>query len=131
MKKKYSELKVGVAVFLALLILVLVITWGKGYTLIARSRVLEVRFDDIAGLEEGAFVLVNGMRKGKVLEFILEQEGVRARCALDQRVKLYDDARFEITATELMGSKVVNIWPGISGKNPSPGVVFQGESGGG
>ncbi|HEX7344055.1 MAG TPA: hypothetical protein VF398_07310, partial [bacterium] len=36
-----------------------------------------------------------------------------------------------ITATELMGSKVVNIWPGISKKSPSPGIVFQGESGGG
>jgi len=131
MKKQYSELKVGVAVFTALLILILVIIWGKGCTLLARSRVLDVHFDDIGGLEQGAFVLVNGMRKGKVLEFILEQDGVRARCALDERVTLYEDARFEITATELMGSKVVNIWPGISGRIPGPATVFRGEGGGG
>ena len=131
MKKKYSELKVGLAVFLALLILILVIVWGKGCTLLAKSRVLDVHFDDIAGLEEGAFVLVNGMRKGKVLEFILERDGVRARCALDERVTLYDDARFEITATELMGSKVVNIWPGLSGRIAGPATIFQGDAGGG
>ena len=131
MKKKYSEAKIGLAVLLAIVIVVMTIIWGKGYSLIARSKILDVRFDDIAGLEQGAFVLVNGMRKGKVLEFILEQQGVLVRCALDEKVRLYDDARFEITSTELMGSKVVNIIPGISGKEAVPGFIYYGESGGG
>ncbi|RJP76555.1 MAG: MCE family protein [Candidatus Zixiibacteriota bacterium] len=131
MKKSYSELRVGLTVLLATVIVVSVILWGKGYSLSAQYRDRLVRFDDVAGLEEGAFVLVNGLRKGRVAEFILEQRGVLVRLSLNDRVKLYTDARFEITSPELMGAKVVNIQPGISGRTPPADTVFYGESGGG
>jgi phospholipid/cholesterol/gamma-HCH transport system substrate-binding protein len=131
MKKSYSELRIGLTVLIATVIVISTILWGKGYSLSARSRELLVRFDDVAGLEEGAFVLVNGLRKGRVAEFILEQQGVLVRLSVNERVKLYSDARFEITSPELMGAKVVNIQPGISGHRAPADTVFHGISGGG
>jgi phospholipid/cholesterol/gamma-HCH transport system substrate-binding protein len=131
MKKNYSEVKIGLTVILAMAILVGTIIWGKGYSLRAKSKIVSVRFVDIAGLEGGAFVLVNGLRKGQVKEFILEQEDVLVHLSVNENVKLYDDAVFEITSPDLMGAKVINIVPGISGKASAPGYVFQGKSGGG
>ncbi len=131
MRKTYSELKIGITVLVAFAIIIGVILWGKGYSLTAKSRQLTVRFEDISGLEQGAFVLVNGVRKGRVLEFVLEQEGVLVRVSLNENVLLYDDARFEIASPELMGAKVIDIFPGISGRVPAADYVFRGESGGG
>jgi phospholipid/cholesterol/gamma-HCH transport system substrate-binding protein len=131
MKKNYSEFKIGLSVILALVILIGAIIWGKGYALTAKSVKVEVRFSDIAGLEEGAYVLVNGLRKGKVQQFVLEQKDVLVRLSLDQKVKLNDDAVFEITSPDLMGGKVVNISPGTSGFAPTPGYIFVGKAGGG
>ena len=130
MKKPYSELKIGLTVILALIILVGTIIWGKGYVLTAKSKTLDVRFEDVAGLEDGAFVLVNGLRKGRVEEFRLEQEDVLVHISVDERVKLYDDAIFEITSPDLMGAKVINIIPGLSGRIPASGFIFTGKSGG-
>jgi phospholipid/cholesterol/gamma-HCH transport system substrate-binding protein len=131
MKKPYSEAKIGLAVLLAMTILIGAIIWGKGFSLTSTTRVVQVRFVDIAGLEDGAFVLVNGLRKGQVLEFILEQKGVMVRLSLDVKVKLYDDAVFAIASPDLMGPTVINIIPGISGNAPPPDFVFPGKPGGG
>jgi phospholipid/cholesterol/gamma-HCH transport system substrate-binding protein len=131
MKKPYSEAKIGLAVLLAMAILIGTILWGKGFSLTSNTRIVQVRFLDIAGLEDGAFVLVNGLRKGHVLEFILEQSGVLVRISLDERVRLYDDAVFAIANPDLMGPTVINVAPGISGKAPVPDYIFPGKPGGG
>ncbi len=131
MKRKYSELKIGIISLLALIILITAIMWGKGVKMLANTRTLTVQFDDIAGLEPGAFVLVNGMKKGKVLDFILQQEGVLVHLAVASDVKIYSDARFIITATDLMGSKLINITPGTSGIELTSDTVYRGDNSGG
>jgi phospholipid/cholesterol/gamma-HCH transport system substrate-binding protein len=131
MKKPYSEAKIGLTVLLALAILIGTIIWGKGFSLTSKTKLVQVRFVDIAGLEDGAFVLVNGLRRGHVIEFILEQKSVLVRISLDKNVKLYDDALFAITNPDLMGPTVINVMPGISGKTPPLDYVFPGKPGGG
>ncbi|MFH1861374.1 MAG: hypothetical protein ABH878_01060, partial [bacterium] len=69
MKKPLSEAKVGITVLLALAILVVSILWGKQVRLTTGAVEFNVLFDDIVGLEKGAVVLVNGMKKGRVKEF--------------------------------------------------------------
>jgi phospholipid/cholesterol/gamma-HCH transport system substrate-binding protein len=64
-------------------------------------------------------------------ELILEKEGVLVGLSLEHSVKLYTDAHFQITNPELMGGKVVNIFPGVSEIEPDEGYVFQGETGSG
>jgi phospholipid/cholesterol/gamma-HCH transport system substrate-binding protein len=131
MNRKHSELKIGIISLLALIILITAIMWGKGVKMLASTRTLTVQFDDIAGLEPGAFVLVNGMKKGKVLDFILQQEGILVHLAVASDVKIYSDARFIITATDLMGSKLINIAPGTSGVELAPDAVYRGDNSGG
>lgn len=127
MEKKGSEIKIGVTILLALLFLILGILWGKQVRLTAGSFKVCVRFNNVVGLEQGAMVLVNGVRRGVVKELQLEQEGVIVSLAVQKSVTLYDDARFEVTSPELMGGKVINIFPGISGVKAAEDYVFTGE----
>jgi len=127
MEKKGSEIKIGVTILLALLFLILGILWGKQVRLTAGSFKVCVRFNNVVGLEQGAMVLVNGVRRGVVKELRLEQEGVIVCVAVQKSVTLYDDARFEVTSPELMGGKVINIFPGISGVKVAEDHVFTGE----
>ncbi len=131
MKNSKNEFAVGLTVLIALAILIFSILWGKQISMTTGTYRVNVRFTDIAGLEIGAPVLVNGIRKGKVLDFQLEQEGVVVEMSLNEDVILYTDAVFEVTSPELMGGKVISIYPGVSGKNPEAGFVFQGTLGGG
>jgi len=131
MKKSRSEFKVGVMVLLAISCLVFGILWGKQVSLTAGHYQARVRFLDIAGLEVGAPVLVNGIRKGKVDELQLEEDGVIVYISLKSSVVLNDGAHFKIASPELMGGKVINIFPGTSAKEAQKDYIFVGESGGG
>ena len=131
MSETRSEFKIGIIVLVALGILLFGIIWGKQVYLTTGSYSVDVRFRDIAGLEQGAQVLVNGVRRGKVKELILKQDAVIVRMALQKSVILYDDAYFEVTTPELMGGKVINIFPGISGVKAEENFIFTGEVGGG
>lgn len=130
MKDSRYEFRVGVIVLLALIILVSAILWGKQFQLTTRSNMVDVRFQDISGLVEGAQVMVNGVKRGKVAEMILEQDGVIVKLSLSSSVILYNDAYFEVMSPELMGGKVVNIFPGISGVKPPEGFMFTGNAAG-
>jgi len=129
MKQPRSEFKVGITVLTAILCLIVGILWGKQVSLTAGTYPVNVRFTDISGLEVGAPVLVNGISKGKVSGLELEQDGVIVEMELKTTVKLFSDARFEITSPELMGGKAINIFPGISGNIPSESQCFVGNSG--
>lgn len=131
MNEKKSEFKIGLTVLLALLILMFGILWGKQVRLTSGAVPVYVHFVDIAGLEQGAPVLVNGVRSGVVKELRLQQDGVVVFLAVAKNVNIYKDARFEVTSPELMGGKVINIFPGTSGVKPDQEYIFTGEIGGG
>jgi phospholipid/cholesterol/gamma-HCH transport system substrate-binding protein len=130
MKEPRSEFKIGLTVLLAFAILITSILWGKQFYFTTGTYTVDVRFQDIAGLDQGVSVLVNGVHRGKVSDLILLREGVIVRLAIQKSVVLYNDARFEIVSPELMGGKVVNVFPGISGEQPPDGFIFVGKVGG-
>jgi phospholipid/cholesterol/gamma-HCH transport system substrate-binding protein len=127
MKKTTNEFKIGLTVLIALGLLLFGILWGKQVSLTSDSYKVDIRFRDIAGLEPGAPVLVNGVNRGRVTDLILQQEGVIVRLALVNTVTLYNDAKFEISTPELMSAKVISISPGISGVKQPSNYVWQGE----
>lgn len=131
MKEPRSEFKIGLTVLIALATLIASIIWGKQFYFTTGTYTVDVRFQDIAGLDQGVSVLVNGVRRGKVNDLILLREGVIVRLAIQTSVVLNTDARFEIVSPELMGGKVVNVFPGVSGVQPPDGFLFEGSIGGG
>lgn len=113
--QKKTEIRVGVTVFTALILIVLVLGWAKNLRLGTKAGNLCIDFPEIAGLSVGDAVMVNGFKVGSVDEIRLLGQRVRVRCSMDSSPDLRQDATFSIMMLDLMGGKKIEIDPGISG----------------
>jgi len=116
MGSRAIEIKVGLVVAAAILLLFFGIMWGKRYHFGTGRHPLLIRFDNASGLGNGDPVTVNGVRKGRVDKIFLYGDHVIVRVLLDPDVKIYPDARAYIEMVELMGGKKVEIKPGSRGQ---------------
>ncbi len=115
MNRTSAEIKVGLTIIVALVVLFLGIMWGKGYKIKSERYPRVIHFISTSGLEPGARVLVSGVNKGKVDDIDLYPDRVEVRIQLDKEVILYTDTKIYIDTPELMGGKVISIHPGFSG----------------
>ena len=109
-----AEIKVGITVLTALIILIWAFGWAKNYNLGSSQKELQVRFDNIAGLEIGDRVTINGIRKGTVESFRNEKNYVVVKTLMDSDSDIREDAQFTILMLDLMGGKKIEINPGTS-----------------
>jgi phospholipid/cholesterol/gamma-HCH transport system substrate-binding protein len=126
METRAAEIKVGIAVLAAFVVVVLGIMWGKGIKLRSERYPIIVRFQNIAGLENGALVLVNGVSKGKVTRITLAPDHVAVRCRVDKDVRILSDYRITIESVQLMAGSVVEIYPGVEGHPVDTNVPLRG-----
>jgi phospholipid/cholesterol/gamma-HCH transport system substrate-binding protein len=126
MDSRATEIKVGLAVLAAFVIIVVGIMWGKGIKLRAERYPIIVHFQGIGGLENGALVLVNGVPKGKVTRITLAPDHVAVRCLVDKDVHILSDYRVAIETVQLMSGKVVAIYPGIEGHEVNTEMPLRG-----
>jgi|WetSurMetagenome_2_1015567.scaffolds.fasta_scaffold04319_5 phospholipid/cholesterol/gamma-HCH transport system substrate-binding protein len=113
-EKKFSELKVGIFVFIAIAIIISVLFWAKGCMIGKDLTDYKAYFNNVSGLNVGDPVNVNGVRKGKVKEIMLEGDSVAILFSLDKNIKLKKDYKIEVVMTELMGGKQLFVSPGKS-----------------
>ncbi len=110
--KKFSEIKVGVFVFVAVIIVTAVVFWTKGF-IMGKDRIsLDVYFKSVSGVNKGDPVTVNGVNKGKVQDLDLVGDSVKVTFSLDKDVKIKTDYSITIAAPELMSGKTLAIKPG-------------------
>jgi phospholipid/cholesterol/gamma-HCH transport system substrate-binding protein len=127
MNNNHNELKVGIAILLSLIILVGGVMWGKGFSIEVRRYTIRVDFQNIGGLSEGADVLANGVKSGRITSVNLHEGAVTVEASIDKRVKIFSDYKVTIESPTLMAGKVLAIYPG--GKPPmvEPGQALHGE----
>lgn len=111
---KKTELKVGLTVFLGILITLWIIGWAKNSFLFSETKPLAVEFNSVAGLNVGDGVYINGVKKGLVTNIKLEKNSILVHLTFDSPVKLTKDATFSIMMLDLMGGKKVEITNGNS-----------------
>ncbi|KAB2843677.1 MAG: MCE family protein [Melioribacteraceae bacterium] len=109
-----AEIKVGITVIAAIIILLWLFGWAKNYNLGAAQKELSIRFDNIAGLEVGDRVTINGIRKGTVESFLNDGNSVIVKTLMDGEAEIKEDAQFTILMLDLMGGKKIEINPGTS-----------------
>lgn len=102
-----TEIQVGATVLVALLTLLIGVTWLKQISLARKVTVWHVRFPQAGGAGEGVVVQVNGIRKGTIKKTELAGRGVIVDLALDSDVHLTDRSRVAIRDLGVMGDKVV------------------------
>jgi len=114
MATKNIEFRVGVIILVGILILIGSLYWLQGYQLERNAQRVVVLFDDVGTLAVGDRVTVSGVRKGKVDDLRLTDQGVEVELLLDEDVVLKDDAQFVIKNFGLMGERFVAVLPGRS-----------------
>lgn len=113
-KRQYSELKVGLFVLGAIIIVIGTIFWAKGFVIGQGRNALVVYFTDVSGLNEGDPVTVKGVKKGDVKTISLAGDSVRVEFSVDNTVKIKKDYTISVSMTEFTGGKMVYINPGKS-----------------
>jgi phospholipid/cholesterol/gamma-HCH transport system substrate-binding protein len=113
-ERKFSEIKVGIFVFIAAFVVLATLFWAKGFIVNKDQIDLKAYFKNVSGLNIGDPVTVNGVRKGKVQKFDLEGDSVLVEITLEKSVKIKKDYKIEIAMLELMAGKQLLINPGVS-----------------
>lgn len=125
--QRKSEIRVGVTVVFGLIILLWILGWAKNFTLHSTDRDVKISFNNVAGLEIGDNVTVNGVRKGFVKGMKVESSSVLVTVTLDGDVDLREDALFTLNMLDLMGGKRIEIFPGTSEVKLNTDNIHQGE----
>jgi phospholipid/cholesterol/gamma-HCH transport system substrate-binding protein len=112
--QRKTEIKVGLTVLVAILIFLWIFGWAKNISIRSTENTIKVSFKNVAGLEIGDPVTVNGLRKGYVNEMKVLPNEVIVEISLDNDVQLKEDAKFSISMLDLMGGKKIEIFPGES-----------------
>jgi phospholipid/cholesterol/gamma-HCH transport system substrate-binding protein len=114
MDSKRLELKVGLFVFIGLVLLaVAVIQFSKGTSLFRGTYSLRLHAVNVGGLKERAGVLLAGVEVGSVSAIKLSDDGksVTILLSIYKDYKIYHDARFVIEQAGFLGDQFVSVIP--------------------
>ncbi len=128
-KSPSMEIKVGIFVFIAILLLAYLTT------LITRDRIItrdtytvHADFENVSGLRTNSPVEIAGIDIGTVQEISLVNHRARVSMVIRENITIYADSRATIRTRGVLGDKFVEINPGSS-QQPAledGGVVAQG-----
>ncbi len=111
-KQKKLELKVGIVTILGIILFVVGMSLGKGFSFPTGEKVLKIKFPNSGGITEGSPVVVNGVKRGLVNSIKNIDGGVIVTATLDRYGDLKADASARITILEITGGKKIEIDPG-------------------
>jgi len=109
-----TYLKVGAITLVAILLLLAGITIGRGVNITTAPVEVHIRAATAAGLEPGAPVWINGIKRGSIVRVRPDGDSVLIIAGLDDASLLRVDAHAQIAMLELTGGKRVDIFPGRS-----------------
>ncbi len=129
MKRRFTEIQVGVLTLAAIVVLVIGILWFKNIDLSQGTALYLADFPQVEGLRTGDRVQVRGIRMGEVGAFEMLADAVRVELLLDASVKLCEDAVVTLGEKGIVGEVVIEISPG-QGVPVEEGYIFQGRTAG-
>jgi phospholipid/cholesterol/gamma-HCH transport system substrate-binding protein len=115
--QRNKEIIVGVVTFVAIALLFIGITLGKGFQVTSEDQLLKIRFPNSGGLQVSEPVVVNGVKRGTIVSVKNDKGTVLVTVHLDNYNDIRPDAKAKITLLEITGGKKIEIHPGVqSGK---------------
>ncbi|MCB0722275.1 MAG: MCE family protein [Ignavibacteriae bacterium] len=113
MTRQHSKLKVGIFVFIAIVIVLTTVFWTKGFVIGAGQNDVTVYFQSsVGGLNEGDAVTVKGVRKGEIQKITLVGDSVKVEFTLAKDVVIKSDYSVEVAMTSFTSGKQLYIDPG-------------------
>ena len=117
MTDRKKEVRVGIVPLLSLIVLIAGITIGKGLIVGVSQNTLSFTFPSSGGIEIGAPIFINGVKRGSVISTENINGGVAIAGSIDDISDLHPDAQAKISMLEITGGKKIDITPGISSGN--------------
>ena len=117
MTDRKKEVRVGIVALLSLIVLIAGITIGKGLIVGVSQNTLLFTFPSSGGIEIGAPIFINGVKRGSVISTENINGGVAIAGSIDDISDLHPDAQAKISMLEITGGKKIDITPGISSGN--------------
>lgn len=114
MTERGNELRVGITLTVAGLVLIFGILWLGGIKLGKHTYGFSVVFPEVAGLSVGDRVTVAGISSGEILDLQLVEGKVVADVTLERTIRVPVDSRISVSTYGLIGAKVIAIRPGAS-----------------
>lgn len=114
MEKKRLEWKVGLFVFIALVVLGgLLLQFSKGPSIFRPTYNLYLVAENVGGLKKSASVLMSGVQVGTVSDIQLNPQGTNVTITLKiyEKYLIHRDARFLIETSGFLGDQFVAIVP--------------------
>lgn len=111
---KATEIKVGILLFAALLLLVLIVVFGRSLNIASGKTDIRFLFPNSGGLKISDPIYVNGVKRGSVFKIENYKDSVLIHGFLEGTSDIYTDARPQIMILEITGGKKIEITPGTS-----------------
>jgi phospholipid/cholesterol/gamma-HCH transport system substrate-binding protein len=126
MAREKNEIRVGVTLLVAAIVLILGILWLGGFKLRDERYEVSVVFPEVGGLAPGDKVTVAGLESGEVISLGLDQGIVLVNIKIEPSIKIPVDSRASVSSYGLIGAKSVAFRPGKSGEYLQPGAKIIG-----
>ncbi len=107
-----TEIKVGLVSIVGIMLLIGGIMLGKGVSFSVTKKVVKIRLENSGGVEAGSPVVVDGVKRGSVLDVRRDNGTVLVEAELDEVNDLHPDASALVTMLEITGGKKVEISSG-------------------
>jgi phospholipid/cholesterol/gamma-HCH transport system substrate-binding protein len=124
--QRKTEIRVGITVIFGIIIFLWILGWAKNFQLTTTDFELKITFSNVSGLQIGNDVTVNGVKKGFIKNYYINQNNVIVVVSLNKSVDLRSDAVFTIAMTDLMGGKKIEIYPGQSPESLDYKITHKG-----
>jgi phospholipid/cholesterol/gamma-HCH transport system substrate-binding protein len=130
-RERWSDVKVGVFVLLALAIVIAGSLWIAGGSLFAARHIpYDVMLSDSGGVVAGDRVRVAGVAVGRINDVVLRQEEkwpVVMKVSIREEIQVHQDASAVITSSGILGSSFLEIDLGSPDAPPlAPGSQIEG-----
>jgi phospholipid/cholesterol/gamma-HCH transport system substrate-binding protein len=127
MTRRGLEIRVGIVVVLASVILVVGIMWFQKFKLVEKRYHFFVRFAEVGGLQSNDPIYVNGVERGRVGSVDLHANDVIVEMGIREGVDVPTDSRVRLKSIGIMGERFVAINKGFSQRSVAPGDTIDGE----
>lgn len=120
------EIRVGLVVLLAAIILVVGTMWFQKFQYNEKRYSFFVRFNEVGGLVKDDPIQVNGVERGRVQDVTLRRNDVVVEMAVKEGVEIPADSHISLKSIGIMGERFVAIVLGDSSRAISPGDTVTG-----
>lgn len=124
--KNNIEIKVGIISFLSIILLVIAVIAVKGFRVSGDGVPLQIRFQNSGGVTEGSPVVVNGVKRGQVIDVKNDKNSVLITVSIDNIKDIKVDATAQISILEITGGKKVEILPGSNASSIDKSQIISG-----